>query len=134
MKKNPLNTRAIVTGFVSDLAATHLFLIAVLIVLYNPGSASVCLADRIADPLPLNLFLLICGIALTGIGGFVTGRLARTEVVRNAMAMGCMSLMASLFMGHFDLSPLSLLGYFLTIPVAAFGGMCSTFFPPTERS
>lgn len=133
--RNPqaLNLKAVMTGFLSDLGGTYLFLVSTMIVLYYPGSAQVCLAERITDPLPLDLFCMICGIALTGVGGFVAGRLAGRNVVRHAMASGCLSLMASLVLCNFDLSPLSLLGYFLTIPMAAFGGMVSTCFPPSQE-
>lgn len=134
MKKfEPLNMKAVITGFLSDLGSTYLFMISMLIVLYNPGSSKVCLADQITDPLPLDLFCMLCGIALTGVGGFIAGRLAGRDVIRHGMAVGCFSLIASLLMCNFDLSPLSLLGYSLTIPMAAFGGMVSSFFPPTER-
>ncbi len=134
MKTNePLNLRAVMTGFLSDMGGTYLFLFALLIVLYNPGSSSVCLAERIEDPLPLNLLLMIVGIGITALGGFVAARLAGRDGLRHGMAVGCLSLVASFFMCNFDFSPLSLLGYVLTIPMAGFGGMCANLFPPSQN-
>ncbi|MCE7873396.1 hypothetical protein DYH09_23895 [bacterium CPR1] len=127
-----MNYRAVTIGFLADIGATHLFVLALLIVLYDPGSSSVCLAERIAHPVVLDLFCLICGLALTGMGGFVAARLAKRDLVSHGMAVGCLSLVASIILCAGSTDPFSLLGYLLTIPMAAFGAMASACFPQED--
>ena len=119
-KATPLNIRAITVGFATDMFLTQLFVLALMVVLFDPGSSSECLAQRIDFRL-LDLLGLSWGLLFTGLGGFVSARLSRTDRYHNALATGGLSLVASLCINGEPNEWTYILGLILTIPAALLG-------------
>ena len=129
-KATPLNIRAISIGFATDMFLTQLFVLALMILLFDPGSSSECLAQKIDFRL-LYLLGLSWGLLFTGLGGFVAGRLARADRYHNAMVTGALSLLTSLSINGEPTEWLYVLGLLLTIPVALLGAWVSARFRET---
>ncbi len=123
-KATPLNIRAIAIGFATDMFLTQLFVLALMIVLFDPGSSSECLAQRIDFRL-LDLLGLSWGLLFTGLGGFVTGRLAPTFRYPNALMTGGLSLLTSLSINGEPNEWTYIAGLLLTIPAAVTGAWMS---------
>ncbi len=123
-KATPLNIRAIAVGFATDMFLTQLFVLALMIVLFDPGSSSECLAQRIDFRL-LDLLGLSWGLLFTGLGGFVTGRLAPALRYPNALMTGGLSLLTSLSINGEPNEPTYIVGLLLTIPAALAGAWIS---------
>ena len=123
-KATPLSIRAIAVGFATDMFLTQLFVLALMIMLFDPGSSSECLAQRIDFRL-LDLLGLSWGLLFTGLGGFVTGRLAPAYRYRNAVMTGGLSLLTSLSINGEPNEWTYVLGLLLTVPVALLGAWLS---------
>lgn len=123
-KATPLNIRAIAVGFATDMFLTQLFVLALMIVLFDPGSSSECLAQRIDFRL-LDLLGLSWGLLFTGLGGFVTGRLVPAFRYPNALMTGGLSLLTSLSINGEPNEWTYVLGLLLTIPAALLGAWIS---------
>lgn len=123
-KATPLSIRAIAVGFATDMFLTQLFVLALMIMLFDPGSSSECLAQRIDFRL-LDLLGLSWGLLFTGLGGFVTGRLAPAYRYRNAVMTGGLSLLTSLSINGEPNEWTYVLGLLLTVPVALLGAWIS---------
>ena len=123
-KATPLSIRAIAIGFATDMFLTQLFVLALMIMLFDPGSSSKCLAQRIDFRL-LDLLGLSWGLLFTGLGGFVTGRLAPAYRYRNAVMTGGLSLLTSLSINGEPNEWTYVLGLLLTVPVALLGAWLS---------
>jgi len=123
-KATPLSIRAIAIGFATDMFLTQLFVLALMIMLFDPGSSSECLAQRIDFRL-LDLLGLSWGLLFTGLGGFITGRLAPAYRYRNAVMTGGLSLVTSLSINGEPNEWTYVLGLLLTVPVALVGAWIS---------
>lgn len=123
-KATPLNIRAIAIGFATDMFLTQLFVLALMIVLFDPGSSSECLAQRIDFRL-LDLLGLSWGLLFTGLGGFVTGRLSPAFRYPNALMTGGLSLLTSLSINGEPNDITYILGLLFTVPAALAGAWLS---------
>ncbi|MBS2034262.1 hypothetical protein JST97_04700 [bacterium] len=124
-KATPLSIRAIAIGFATDMFLTQLFVLALMIVLFDPGSSSECLAQRIDFHL-LDLLGLSWGLLFTGLGGFVTGRLAPASRYSSAFMTGGLSLLTSLSINGEPSEWSYILGLALTVPAALAGAWASS--------
>ena len=124
-----LNLRAIWIGFLADIGSTFLFTAAVAIVLFDPGSAELPLASAISEGSSvLDAFMLVMGLSLTAVGGFVAARLAPGREATHAAGVGVLSLMASMMMCAPGAGPdwYLALGLGMTFPAALLGGVGAT--------
>lgn len=121
-----LNYRAIARGFLVDVTTTCLFAATLSVILIDPGSSSVSLAERVYGTNLIDWACLIGGLSLTALGAFVCGRMVPERELTHASAVGCLSLLAAIFAGggvgpHLDWFTFT--GLVLTVPVAQFGGV-----------
>lgn len=123
-KATPLSIRAIAIGFATDMFLTQLFVLALMIVLFDPGSSSECLAQRVDFHL-LDLLGLSWGLLFTGLGGFVTARLTPAFRYPNALMTGGLSLLTSLSINGEPNEWTYVVGLLLTIPAALTGAWVS---------
>lgn len=121
-----IDFRAIALGFAADIFLTQLFVLALMIVLFDPGSSSECLAQRI-DFSMLDLLGLSWGLFFTGLGGFITGRLAPVHRYSNALVMGSLSLLVGLGINADPNEWVCLFGLLFTMPVALLGALVSSY-------
>lgn len=119
-----INLRAIARGFLTDISATCLFAAALSLIMCDPGSSDTALIERWAGTDLVNWTCLIGGLAMTGLGGFVTGRLSPRRELTHATLMGCLSFfVAMVTQGGCPLVDwFSFTGLVLTLPVAQLGG------------
>lgn len=121
-----LNYRAIARGVLVDISTTFLFAATLAVVLVDPGSSDVSLAQRIMGTEVLEWLCLIGGLSLTALGAFVCGRMVPDRELSHASAVGCFSLLAALLLGA-GTDPFgdwfTFTGLILTVPVAQFGGV-----------
>ena len=121
-----LNYRAIGRGFLVDVTTTCLFAATLSVVLIDPGSSDISMAERISGSGLINWICMIGGLSLTALGGFVCGRMVPNRELTHASAVGCLSLLAAIFLGggvgpHMDWYTFT--GLVLTVPVAQLGGV-----------
>jgi hypothetical protein len=121
-----LNYRAIGRGFLVDVTTTCLFAATLSVVLIDPGSSDISLAERISGSDLINWICMLGGLSLTALGGFVCGRMVPNRELTHASAVGCLSLLAAIFLGggvgpHMDWYTFT--GLVLTVPVAQLGGV-----------
>lgn len=125
-KATPLNIRAIAVGFATDMFLTQLFVLALMLVLFDPGSSAECLAQRIDFRL-LDLLGLSWGLMFTGLGGFVAARLARADRYHNAMVTGALSLLTSICINGEPSDWTYTLGLLFTVPAALLGAYAANY-------
>ncbi|MCA9776746.1 MAG: hypothetical protein KC800_08525, partial [Candidatus Eremiobacteraeota bacterium] len=70
-----LNYRAIARGFLVDVTTTCLFAATLSVVLIDPGSSDISMAERLSGSGIINWVCMIAGLGLTALGGFVCGRM-----------------------------------------------------------
>lgn len=121
-----LNYRAIARGFLVDITTTCLFAATLTVVLVDPGSSDFCLAERVSGTNLIDWLCLLGGLAMTGLGAFVCGRMVPNRELTHASAVGCFSLLAALLAGggvapHMDWFTFT--GLVLTVPAAQLGGV-----------
>ena len=121
-----LNYRAIARGFLVDMTTTCLFAATLSVILIDPGSSSISLAERIYGTNIIDWVCLVGGLSLTALGAFVCGRMVPGRELTHASAVGCLSLMAAIFAGggvgpHVDWFTFT--GLVLTVPAAPWGGV-----------
>jgi putative membrane protein (TIGR04086 family) len=128
-----IRVRPVIVGAVVDYVATH-----ILIVLYlfaslgkDGGVSEEALEEALRDAVTSQdgLFtLLLIGALGTILGGYIAGRIAKTEEVKHGALVGAVSLiLAALQAGASGAESLvpywyQLSGYLLAIPVGALGG------------
>jgi hypothetical protein len=121
-----LNYRAIARGFLVDMTTTCLFAATLTVVLLDPGSSTVPMAERIYGSSVIDWVCLVGGLSLTGLGAFVCGRMVPDRELTHASAVGCLSLLAGLIAGG-GLTPqvdwYTFTGLVLTVPSAQLGGV-----------
>jgi hypothetical protein len=123
-----MKLRAIILGTLADIAGTHLFLLALVLMLLDPGSSSQAPILRINSSL-LDAMCMVWGLFFTGVGGYVAGRLAPHAPLLNGAAMG----LASLTFSHMCYGwtpgevgvPLYTAGTLLSMVVAVLGARLS---------
>ena len=119
-----MNTRAVALGTLTDILCTKLFMLALVLVLLDPGSSSQAPLERL-DPALLEGFCLAWGLFFTGLGGFVAGRLAPHAPLVHGLFVGMVSsIISQLFYGWTpaEVGPqLYFLGIVMSL-VLAFGG------------
>jgi hypothetical protein len=115
--------RAVALGFLTDIALTKFFVLALVLVLIDPGSSSEAPLHRMNLQL-LDWFCLSWGLGFTAVGGFVACRLAPRAGYLHASAVACLSMLFGFLDGwspeNVEL-PLYLTGIWLTFPVAWLG-------------
>ena len=89
-----MKIRAVAIGTLTDIACTHLFTLALAIMLLDPGSGSQAAIERI-NPTLLDSVMLVWGLFFTGLGGFVAGRLAPLAPEVHGALVGVSSLLVS---------------------------------------
>lgn len=131
-----LNYRAIARGFLVDLSTTCLFAASLSLVLLDPGSSSTPLIERVYGSPALDWTCLLAGLFMTMLGAFVAGRMVPGREITHATAVGCLSLLASLFtcgscpfVDWFTFS-----GLILTVPVAQLGGAAAGLYTALHGS
>lgn len=130
-----MNYRAIARGFLVDLSTTCLFAATLSVILIDPGSSNISMAERLYSTNLVDWLCLIGGLAMTGLGGFVTGRLAPNRELTHATLMGCLSMVAALFTsGACPFSDwYSFTGLVLTVPAAQLGGVMAGIYTASRR-
>lgn len=126
-----LNYRAVARGFLVDISTTCLFAATLSVVLIDPGSSGVSMAERISGTAVLEWLCLAGGLALTALGGFVSGRMVPNRELTHASAVGCLSLMAGIFLGGSPCTPtdwFTFTGLVLTVPMAQLGGVLAALY------
>lgn len=121
-----LNYRAIARGFLVDMTTTCLFAATLTVILVDPGSSGVALAERVQGTGLINWFCLLGGLSLTGLGAFVCGRMVPERELTHASAVGCLSLLAGIFAGGGigpEIDWFTFTGLVLTVPAAQMGGV-----------
>lgn len=123
-----LNYRAIARGFLVDMATTCLFVATLSVVLVDPGSSDLSMAERISGTAIIDWVCMLGGLSLTALGAFVCGRMVPNRELTHASAVGCLSLFAALVLGG-GADPtadwFTFTGLALTVPVAQIGGVCA---------
>lgn len=121
-----LNYRAIARGFLVDMSTTCLFVATLSVFLIDPGSSDVSMFERLQTTHAVDWLCLLGGLAMTTLGGFVTGRMVPHRELTHATAVGCLSLLFGV-MTTGGVSPFSdwflFTGLILTVPVAQVGGV-----------
>ena len=130
-----MNYRAIARGFLVDLSTTCLFAATLSVILIDPGSSNISMAERLYATDLVDWICLVGGLTMTALGGFVTGRLAPNRELTHATFMGCLSLVAALFTsGACPFSDwYSFTGLVLTVPVAQVGGVMAGIYAASHR-
>ncbi len=129
--------RPIVIGAVVDYVATYALITLYLIVVYmkepleKGGLPAEALQEALKEMLSSQeglLALLVIGALCTILGGYLAGRIARTEEVKHGAFVGAVSLIVGVLQTGMagEASPVpywyELLGYVLAIPAGALGG------------
>ncbi|TAK07616.1 DUF3792 family protein [bacterium] len=129
--------RPIIIGAVVDYVATYALITLYLIVYYikepleNGGLPAEALQEALKEMLSSQeglLALLVIGALCTILGGYLAGRIARTEEVKHGAFVGAVSLIVGVLQTGMagEASPVpywyELLGYVLAIPAGALGG------------
>ncbi len=121
-----LNYRAITRGFLVDMSTTCLFVATLSVFLIDPGSSNVSMFERLETTQAIDWLCLLGGLAMTALGGFVTGRMVPNRELTHASVVGCMSLLVGVLTTG-GVSPFSdwflFTGLILTVPVAQVGGV-----------
>ena len=119
-----LRPRAVLGGWAADWSLSFLFFALMTAVVAGGGGTPEEITARMTESLDLQIASLVAGLAFTGVGGYVAAALARERHVPHGVAVGVVSLtvgvLLSLLGGAFGVA--QLVGYALTVPVAAFGG------------
>ncbi|HET8569341.1 MAG TPA: hypothetical protein VFM93_10190 [Candidatus Limnocylindria bacterium] len=118
---------AILTGFLTDIGLTFMF--SAVVVAIVGGDTPEEMSRRMSSSTELMLSLALVGLAFTGIGAYVAAAMAGTRHVEHGVAVGMLSLGLGLGCqlaapGSASSQPgwLQLVGFALTVPVAALGG------------
>ena len=123
-----MNTRAIALGTLTDIVCTKLFLLALVLMLLDPGSGSQAPIERLSPGL-IEAMCLTWGLFFTGLGGFVAGRLAPHAPLAHGVMVGVVSTVISqLFYGWTPGEvglPLYLWGIMMSVGLALLGGRLS---------
>ncbi|MFA5505470.1 MAG: hypothetical protein WC314_03910 [Vulcanimicrobiota bacterium] len=126
-----LNYRAIGRGFLVDITTTCLFAATLSVVLIDPGSSDASMAERIMGTGIIEWVCLLGGLSLTALGGFVCGRMVPNKELTHASAVGCLSLLAGIFLGGGTcpfMDWFTFTGLVLTVPVAQLGGVLAALY------
>lgn len=91
---SPLRPRAVMAGFLTDVVASKLFMVATVLVLLDPGSSNHAPIETMDMGL-VSWFMLLWGLFFTGVGGFVAGRMSPKAPMLHGMAVACVSLLYS---------------------------------------
>ena len=132
-----LNYRAIARGFLVDLSTTCLFAAALTLALVDPGSSDISMAQRLYGTTAVDWLCLVGGLSLTGLGGFVCGRMVPGREIIHATAVGCLSLLAALWTGAGEYALVdwyTFTGLVLSVPAAQVGGVLAGFYTTTRES
>ncbi len=132
-----MNYRAIARGFLVDMSTTCLFAATLSVILIDPGSSNISMAERLYATDVIDWICLIGGLTMTALGGFVTGRMAPNRELTHSTVMGCMSLMAALLTsgGSCPFTDwYSFTGLVLTVPVAQVGGVLAGLYTASTGS
>ncbi len=126
--------KAIIAGLLIDIAGTVGFGtfigVGVAVIAGAGGNTS----SEFFTALQANVYLkavgLVEGTLFTGLGAFVTARMSGSEGIRNALAMGTLSLLFGIALAVImpDKTPgwLVIIGMIFTLPVAFIGGRIGT--------
>lgn len=126
-----LNYRAIARGFLVDLSSTILFAATLTMIVLDPGSSTACLAERWSNTNTIDWLALIGGLTMTGLGAFVCGRMVPNREMTHASAVGCLSLLAALFLdggAAAQVDWFTFTGLILTVPSAQLGGALAALY------
>ncbi|MBI4523085.1 MAG: TIGR04086 family membrane protein [Deltaproteobacteria bacterium] len=130
--------RPIVIGAVVDYVATHLLILLYLIVYHakdslgEGGVSEEAFEEALKEALSSQeglLALILIGAFCTALGGYIAGRLAKSDEVKHGALVGALSLIVGLLQAGVagERSPVpqwyELLGYLLAIPAGALGGL-----------
>lgn len=131
-----MNYRAIARGFLVDMSTTCLFAATLSVILIDPGSSSISMAERLYATDLVDWICLIGGLMTTGLGGFVAGRMVPHRELTHATLVGCLSLMAALLTS--GTCPFSdwytFTGLVLTVPVAQVGGALAGLYTASQTA
>lgn len=126
-----MNVRAIARGFLVDISTTCLFAATLSIVLFDPGSANVSLAERLYTSALIDWLCLVGGLAMTGLGGFVAARMVPQRELTHATMVGCLSLGVA-YLTSAGVCPFTdwytFTGLVMAVPVAQMGGVLAGFY------
>lgn len=129
-----LNYRAIARGFLVDLSSTVLFATALSIVVLDPGSSNFSLAERLYGTNVIDWIAMLGGLFMTGMGAFVCGRMVPNREMTHASAVGCLSLLAALYVNGgvgSNIDWFTFTGLALTVPAAQLGGAVAALYTST---
>lgn len=115
--------RAVALGYLADFASTKFFVLALVLVLLDPGSSSEAPLHRMNLQM-LDWFCLSWGLGFTAVGGFVACRLAPRFGYLHASMVACLSMITGFLDGWSPQTvelPLYLSGVLLTFPMAWLG-------------
>lgn len=120
--------KAVLTGVAADLLISSLvFLIADP---YSKVATALATAPDLANP--QHLFLIGIGLFITGIGGYVAGRMAQTAPALNGLMVGVVDILISQFG---PIPPRTLvIASAIGCLASALGGLVSRFLPPQHSS
>lgn len=126
-----MNYRAIARGFLVDMSTTCLFAATLSVLLIDPGSSDISMAERLYATDVIDWLCLLGGLTMTALGGFITGRMVPRRELTHATAVGCLSLMAALLTSG-GTCPFSdwyvFTGLVMTVPVAQMGGVLASLY------
>lgn len=126
--------KAIIAGLLIDIAGSVGFGILTGVVVAVIAGAGGNTSSEFITALQANVYLkafgLVEGTLFTGLGAFVTAQMSGPEGIRNALAMGTLSLLFGIVFAVImpDKTPewLVIIGMILTIPAAYIGGRLGT--------
>lgn len=124
-----LNFRAIWTGFLIDIGATFVFTAALLLAFLDPGSAEVCMGERLQGTGIFETSLMLLGLLATAMGAFTAARMSLGREAIHSGAVGVCSFAFSLWTcggAQAFSDPYFTFGMGMLMPAAFLGGAAAT--------
>lgn len=125
-----INNKAVLLGILVDIVGTFtlgLLIIMILLGIYyaSQGIPVDEMETYMKNDIPSIFITIAVGLYFTFLGGFVAGRVAKSDEVLNASIVGIAGVLLSLFFWNESSLGINLIGLTFTIPVAMLGGKLS---------
>jgi hypothetical protein len=125
-----INSKAVLLGIAVDIVGSltlGLLIMMILLGIYyaSQGIPADEMETYMKNDIPSLFITIAIGLYFTFLGGFVAGRVAKSDEVLNASIVGIAGVLLLLFFWNESPLGVNLIGVTFTIPVAMFGGKSS---------